>query len=501
MNKKKLILIICLVLLVASVGTAVGLHMHKLRLEAEEAERLRIYHETYLVMDGEEYRRDSEKLDLSGLQLTEVEKLQELTALQELDLRNTGISPQQYDALQAALPACTIFWSVPLGGGYVDNTVQELTLDALSEADLAVFPYLKDVTSVNADLCRDYDELMTLMAAYPEIAVTYTVPLGEQSFPHDTESITIADPDAAELKRALELLPALTSVTLEGELPATEELVALKEAFPNVSILWNFTVCGVKTNSLAEFLDLSKIKMENTEELESMLPCFYNLTKVDMINCGLSNSAMEQLNMRHLKTSFVWKVKVSGVTVRTDIKYFMFYKYGLKRVGDLSNLRYCTAVEVIDFGHYAVTDISFIEYMPNLRFLLMLETRLADITPVGNCTSLEFAELSDIPITDFWCLTNLTNLKGLNLSYTPMLGNGRGLGKFGDITPLLQMTWLERLWLANSRLGAEGQAILREALPNTEMVFYSISSTDRGWRYAPGYFEMRDILGLPYMVA
>jgi hypothetical protein len=158
-------------------------------------------------------------------------------------------------------------------------------------------------------------------------------------------------------------------------------------------------------------------------------------------------------------------------------------------------------VEVIDFGHYAVTDISFIEYMPNLRFLLMLETRLADITPVGNCTSLEFAELSDIPITDFWCLTNLTNLKGLNLSYTPMLGNGRGLGKFGDITPLLQMTWLERLWLANSRLGAEGQAILREALPNTEMVFYSISSTDRGWRYAPGYFEMRDILGLPYMVA
>ena len=499
MNKKKLILILCLVLLVASVSTTVGLHIRKTRLEAEEAERLRIYHETYLVVDGNEYRRDSEKLDLSGLELVEVEKLQELTALRELDLRNTGITAQQHDALQAALPNCEILWSVPFAGGYVDSTAQEVTVNALSEADVAAFAYLQNVTSVHADLCRNYDELLSLASAYPEVIVTYTVPVGEQSVPMDAESITIVDPDAAELQRALELLPQLTSVTLEGDLPSTEELIALKEAFPQVTILWNFTVCGVKTNSMAEFLDLSKIKMDNTEELESMLPCFYNLTKVDMISCGLSNATMEQLNMRHLKTSFIWKVKVCGVTVRTDIKYFMFYKYGLKKVGDLSNLRYCTDIEVLDFGHYGVSDVSFIEYMPKLRFLLMLETNLADLTPVGNCTSLEFAELAGSPIVDFWPLTNLTNLKGLNLSYTPKYGHS--LGKFGDITPLLQMTWLERLWLANSRLGAEGQAILREALPNTEMVFYSISSTDRGWRYAPGYFEMRDILGLPYMVA
>lgn len=499
MNKKKKVLIGCTVALVLLCCVAVVLHVSHTRRLAEEAERLRIYNETYLVVDGKEYRRDSVKLDLSGEQISQPEMFRELTALQELDLRGTGIDVQQYETLQAALPACTIFWSVPFQNGYLDNTVQTLTLEKLTEDDLAAFAYLENLTSVNADLCRDYDALLALNAAYPDLAVTYAVPIGEQSFAQDVESITVVDPDAAELMTYLEFLPTLRNVTLEGTLPSTEKLITLKEAFPNVTFLWNFNVLGVETNSLAEFLNLSNIRMDNTVELESMLPCFYNLSKVEMINCGLSNSAMEKLNLSHRNTSFVWKVSVTGVKVRTDIKYFMLHKYQIKQVGDLSNLRYCTDIEVIDFGHYGVRDISFIEYLPNLRYLLMLETYLSDLTAVGNCTSLEFAELSGTPITDFWPLTNLTNLKGLNLSYTPTYGSG--LGKFGDITPLLQMTWLERLWLANSRLGDEGRAIFDDALPNVEMVFYSASSTDRGWRYAPGYFEMRDILGLPYMVA
>ncbi len=500
MNKKKVILISCLAAFVLLIGLAAGLivnHMHRV---AAEEERLRIYHETFLVVDGEEYRRDSKKLDLSGSPITEFDKLQELTALQNLDLRDTGITAEQYEMLHAALPGCEILWSVPFQGGYCDSTAQELTLDALSEEDLPAFAYLGALTSINAESCGDYENLFALMEQYPDLTVTYAVPIGDLTVSHAEEIITVTDPDADELMAKLAYLPMVQTVTLEGNLPANEEILALKEAYPDVTFFWNFSVCGVKTDSLAEFLDLSGIKMANTEELEAALPCFYNLEKVDMISCGLSNSAMEKLNLRNPGTSFVWKVKVSGVSVRTDIKYFMFYKYGLKRVGDLTNLRYCTEIEVLDFGHYGVSDVSYIEYMPKLRFLLMLETNLSDLSIVGNCTSLEFAELSTSPIVDFWPLTNLTNLKGLNLSFTPRYGH-KQYGKFGDITPLLQMTWLERLWLANSRLGEDGRAMMREALPNVEMVFFSVSATDRGWRYAPGYYDMRDILALPYMIS
>lgn len=499
MNKKTKIIIICIatVLLIAGIVTCLVLN-HQKKLAAEEAERLRIYNETYLVVDGTEYLRTSTQLDLSNQQITEVEKLQELTMLQQLDLRGTGISTAQYDMLAAALPDCEIIWSVPFQGAYCDSTSQELVLETLAAEDIAILAYLPELTTIQADSCRNYDELFLLMEQYPDVTVTCAVPIGDQIVSHTEESITVTDPDAGELLTNLKYLPNLTAVTLEGALPGNADLIVLKESYPDITFLWNFSVCGVQTNSLAEFIDLSKISMESTEELEAALPCFYNLAKVDMVDCGLSNETMDALNKRHPETSFVWKVKVSGVNVRTDAKYFMPWKHHLKKIGDLYNLRYCTEMEVLDFGHKGIYDVSYIEYMPNLRFLLLLECT-PDLTIVGNCTTLEYLELCDSSLTDFWPLTNLTNLKDLNLSYTPFLGNHR-FGKFGDITPLMQMTWLDRLWMTYSRIGDENRAMMREALPATELLFISDSSTDRGWRYSPQYFEQRDILDMWYMV-
>ena len=497
MNKnKKILLRVVAFLLVALIATGVVLKIKHDR----EVEALRIYNETYLVMDGVEYLRASTELDLSGLQLTESEKLAELTGLKKLNLRSTGISTSQYDMLHAALPQCEILWSVPFQGGYCDNTVQELTLETLSKDDLAAFSYLTDLTSVNADLCRDYDAIFALMEQYPDLAVTYTVTIGNTTYPHTQDQITVTDPDAAELKTQLPLLRHLENVTLEGTLPDTAALIDLKNTFKNITFFWNFEVYGVETDTLAEFLELSDISLENTEELEALLPCFYNLKKVDMLKCGISNEDMEALNRRHPETKFVWYVVVGGARLRTDTREFMPYKYGIKRIGSLYNLRYCTDIEVLDFGHKRIKDLSYLEYMPKIRFLLLLECDMTDVSIIGNCTSLKHLELGSTPINDFWPLTNLTNLDDLNLSYTPFYYDKKSWGKFGDVTPLYQMTWLDRLWLAYSRLGDDGREKMREALPNTEILFLSTSDTDKGWRHSPNYYEMRDILGLWYMI-
>ena len=498
MNKKKVILVVLTVLLVIACVIA-AMFVRKERQLAEEAEQLRIYHETYLIMDGVEYLRTTTELDLSNKQIAEIEKLPELTKLQKLNLRGTGITIDQFDMLRAALPNCEILWSVPFQGAYCDNTAQELVLESLTTEDIAVLAYLPELSSIKADDCRNFDALLQLMELYPDMTVTYSIPVGDMIISHAEETLTLVDPDVEELLFSLKYLPKLTSVTLEGNVPDNETMIALKEAFPNVTFLWNFSVCGVETNSLAEFIDLSKIHMADTSELEAALPCFYNLSKVDMISCGISNENMEALNLRHPETSFVWKVTVSGVNVRTDAKFFMPWKHGIKKVGSLYNLRYCTEMEVLDFGHRGIYDVSYIEYMPKLRFLLLLECT-PDMNIVGNCTSLEYLELCDSPITDFWSLTNLTNLKDLNLSYTPLNLGSLKFGKFGDITPLLQMTWLDRLWMTYSRIGDEARAEIRAALPATELLFISNSSTDRGWRFSPQYYEMRDILEMWYMV-
>ena len=74
--------------------------------------------------------------------------------------------------------------------------------------------------------------------------------------------------------------------------------------------------------------------------------------------------------------------------------------------------------------------------------------------------------------------------------------------ELADYTQLFQMTWLDRLWFVKSGLSDVEQRTLIEALPNTEVSFYSLddSSVDRGWRYHDSYFEMRDNLGMSYHV-
>ena len=497
MNKKKLIILSVLTfLLVALSLTAFVLKAQK----DKAAEELRIYNETYLVMDGTEYLRTSTELDLSDRQIVELEKLTELTALKKLNLRGSGITIAQYEMLRAALPACEILWSVPFQNGYYDDTIQELTLSTLSDEDLSVLAYFPALAAINADLCQDYEQILALIQQYPQLAVTYMVSIGETAYPYTQDQLTITNPDVNDLMFKFSLLPNLTNVTLEGTLPSNDALIALKEKYPNATILWNFSVYGVQTNSLATFLDISKIPLSDTTELEAALPCFYNLEKVDMVDCNISNEEMDALNMRHPETRFVWKVRVSGVTVRTDITHFMPYKYNIKKVGSLENLRYCRDVQVLDFGHKRITDVSYIEYMPNLRFLLLLECDIYDLSIIGNCTSLEYLESCSIPVNDYWPLTNLTNLKDLNISYTPYFYDTNTRGHFGDITPLYQMTWLDRLWMAYARLDADTRAELRTALPNVELMFVSVSDTNQGWRYAPSYYEMRDILGLWYMI-
>lgn len=498
MKKKKIIILCVLVaLLLALIATAVVL---KIRHD-EEMERLRIYNATYQVVDGIEYRRDSVSLDLSNMQIGEFDKLQELTALKQLNLRGTGITTEQYDALQAALPGCEISWSVPFQGGFCDDDIQELTLQELSLSDVAQLSYLPALTTINADDCRDYEPLFALMEQYPDIAVSYTVPIGDLIVGHTEESITLTDVNASELFTRLPLLPALKNVVLEGAVPDNEIMLELKETFPDVRFSWNFTVYGVVANSLDEYLDLSGMALGSTEELEAALPYFYDLKKVDMVDCGFSNSEMDDLNWRHPETRFIWEVLICGNMFRTDIRYFMPYQIKKGRsMTNLQNLRYCKDIEVMDFGHFGVSDFSFVEDLPKLRCLLILDCTVRDLQSISTCTSLEFLEIAQTPIRDYWPLINLTNLKDLNISSTPHnLTTHKTVG-LNDISMLYQLTQLDRLWFVRSFVKKARYPEIHDWLADTVVMLEVSACTSFGWRQSPLYYEHRDIMGMYYMM-
>lgn len=490
MNKKMKIAIVLVIVLVLVAAAAVGYLSYQNK---------QLYNATYILIDDVEYERSITALDLSGKPIQELDKLKELTNLESLNLCDTGISIEQYKSLKAALPNCSITWSVPFQDTYYDNDIMVLDLATLSEADMELFPYFSRLQTVRATYCTDYANLAALIERYPNLNVTYNVTISGEAHPSYTDTLTIADVDLNEFKEKIQYLPKITTVNLVGTMPDKDDMLKIREAYPEIIFSYDFEVFGVAANSLDTFLDLSGMKFDSTEEVEAILPYFYNLEQVDMVNCGFSNDTMDALNKRHRDTEFVWTVNVCGLTMRTDTQYFMPVKFKVKSAtsGECYNLRYCSGLEVIDLGHYGTSDISFVQYLPNLKYLLTCEATYSDATAISNCISLEYIEIQATRVVDFWPLTNLTNVRDLNIAATPCMKLG-SYGPFGDFTPLLQMTWLDRLWLPYTYLDRQTRATIQEALPNTVIVFESSGATTSGYRYTPRYFQQRDILGMYY---
>lgn len=463
-NKKVLLIIGAVVLVAAVVAGCIGYQSYTRQKQLE-------YEQTYIVIAGTEYRRDSASIDLRGI----------LNAA------------EGYEAIQAELPNCEILWSVPLQGGNVDSNAASITVDNLNETDIALLAYLPALESVDAENCDDPKMLELLRQTYPDLEVLHSVTIGGKTYTGSEEVLDIRDPYAGELMENLRQLPNVKTVNLTGTLPDTETLLDLKKAYPGITFVWEFQLCGVSVNTLTEFVDLSDIPLTGIEEVEEALPCFYNLKQVDMCDCGIDSPTMDALNKRYPETKFVWEVTVArNYQIRTDSTYFMPSITHLPGVNDgtCANLRYCTDMVILDLGHMAINSCAFVEYMPNLEFLILGDSSVTDITPVGTLNKLKFLELFKLSITDYSPLLNLSALEDLNLSAT----------FYGDINQLQDMPWLDRLWLVCNRDTKAMQQELQEALPNTMILFADGSSTDRGWRYAPNYFEYRDMVGMWYMV-
>lgn len=494
MNKKIKSAIILVVALVLMAAAALGY----LSYQNDQA-----YHAAYIVIDDIEYERSITSLDFSGKTVNELDKLKELSNLESLNLRNTGISIEQYEELQSALPDCDISWSVPFQGTYYDNDIMVLDVSTMSAEDLDILPCFGRLQTLRATHCTDYDNLVLLMERHPNLNVTYSVEFSGEFYANYTDTLTIANPNLDEIREKIKYLPNVTTINMTGTMPDHDEMLEMREAFPGIAFGYDFEVFGVTVNSFDEMIDLSGAKIGNIEEVEAILPYFYNLKQVDMVDCDFSNKTMDSLNKRHRDIKFVWTVSVCGIELRTDAKYFMPVQHKIKTVtsSDCQNLKYCPDIEVIDLGHYGTGNVDFVEHMPNLKYLLLCESVIDDLSAISNCISLEYLELQCTKVTDFWPLTNLTNLRDLNLAGVPCTRESDAeykYGTFGDYTPLLQMTWLNRLWLNYNGLDKETQAEFRKALPNTVMVFQLAGHTTGGFRYTPRYFEQRDILGMYY---
>lgn len=482
--KKKIAIIVLAVLILLGILAGVAMKLQNDWVD-----------ETYIVIDEVQIRRDVTELDYSGKGVAELEKLEELTALEKLDLRNTGLTVERYERLCDVLPQCQILWSVPFQGGYLDMDAETIAVTSLSEADVAQLKYLEELQTVNAAGCRDYEVLTALKEARPDLAVSYTVQIGGTEYADTIEELAIENADPAEVSVALQYLEQLTAVTFTGTAPDNEQIYQWMCAYPGIQFVWDFEVCGVSTNSLATELILSEIPVESVEEVESSLKYFYNLQKVEMCNCGIPSEEMDALWKRHPETRFVWTVQVGVCNLRTDITYFMPYQYGYDGYSVLKDrhmgeMKYCVDLICMDLGHMEISDYSFLSYMPNMQYLILADTQGDDFSVLAELKELKYLELFMTTFDQAEVLTGLTKLEDLNL----------GNSKIDNIEPLKQMTWLKHLWMpATKKVSGTEKKELVAALPDTVINYQGAGSTGNGWREIPNYYAMRDLMNMSYM--
>ena len=434
----------------------------------------------------EEVRLQSaQKLDWSGKPVDNLEALQNCSQLEWLDLRGTGLTVAQYNMLRTWLPTCEILWDIPFQGKYYPEDTRELTVETLTEEDLAMLEYFPNLRRIRAENCTDYEILSRIRTMRPELQVYYRIVLGGRSFSREITQLTLSGEYWEEMLRLIPYFENLESVTLTDCWGNLEAARALRKAFPDLDVTWRFSFKGLALDEFTEKLDLTGIPM-TVEETEKLLDHLPNLTYVDMTDCGISNEDMDAMNLRHENVQIVWTVNLGRwFRIRTDVTWFMpvqcdFYPRG----NDLENLKYCHDIVAMDLGHMEITNCNFVAYMPKLKYLIIADTKIKDLTPLTGLKELIYLEIFLTQVTDCTPLLTLTNLEDLNMCYTGC-----------DPEIIAQMTWLKNLWWTN----CWRQDLLTKSLTNTHMEFYTHSSTGKGWRELPNYYAQRDIFGMDYM--
>ena len=475
MKLRKFLLISLAILVILALAAGFGIQQY------------RKYQDRFIMIDNVKYEKTTQVMDLSNRPLGDLEQLRQLPDLQYLNLHGTGLDGKTYDTLRSWFPEAEIFWDIPFQGAFFPMETQELTITTLAEEDLEALAYFSQLKTVNAQDCRDYAALDLLRQARTDLDVRYTLSLVGTEYAIDTRELVISGMETEALAAVLPYFTDLQKVELVTPLAPVEDLVALMEMAPETEFTWNLELGGIPVNEKTETLDLTNIPM-TVEEMDAVLPYLLNLTRVEMTGCGISNEEMDALNLRYENIKIVWTVRIGWRDYKTDIDAFMPARDGMTTVYNsyLYNLRYCHDVIALDIGHMEVTDISFVAYMPHLKFLLLGDTRVSDLSPLEGLTELVYLELFMTNITECDALLTLTALEDLNVSYT-----------YCDAEVLSQMTWLKNLWWAKPT--TLGWALLPDALANTHLEFNTFSSTGNGWRDLPNYFAQRDIFGLGYM--
>ena len=319
---------------------------------------------------------------------------------------------------------------------------------------------------------KDVPETAELLKQMPELEY---VDLGTDGAWTETERAEL-NAETAAAERPAEATRDLT----------WQDLLLLQKAAPRADLDYRFVFYGRYLSTLSEEMDLNhSVMSDEGAAVREILPLMKHCKRLDMDSCGVSSEAMAKIRDDYPEMEVIWRIwfAYNQFTMRTDSERLWcanFYPYMWDEY--TQELKYLTHLKYLDLGHnLQLHDWSFLRYMPDLEVLILTSSSWESLDMLENCTKLEFLEI--IPYAhldlDLQPLEKMTNLEHLNIT---------AMGKTENWEVLLNMKKLKRLWIGEETgyylpEGAEKQ--IREALPNTEIMFRGGGAATGSWRINP----------------
>ena len=292
----------------------------------EEYEALRAsLPETAILWDvplsGGSFDQSAESIAISSFSREDLDQLDYFTGRKKVDAVDAQLSPEDYALLCRALPGCEIRWSVPLGGGRFVCDAEEIAVSTLSREDLDMLDYLPALKRIDARGSSDYDGIMAVHAARPELELLWQVPVSGTSYPQDATGLYIDDPalTVAELTAAMERLPALQSVDAPVNGWTKEEKLQLAAAWPQVEFKWPVKIAGKEYTGDETELDFSgrTLSAADVEDLKTNGVFLPGLRKVDLTGAGVSLEDAIALKKAIPDADFIMDFELYGLKINT----------------------------------------------------------------------------------------------------------------------------------------------------------------------------------------
>ena len=389
-------------------------------------------------------------------------------------------------------PQVEVRYTVPFpNGSEAENSSTALDLTGLTDADadaamekLSFLPLLNTVSLGSDQSGLSPKSAVRFFDRFPGMQFSYHCDLFGKNSDLQESMLDLSAVPPDEIIASLDILPALRNLkeirlgSAEREdAPSWEQILALRETVPDAVIDYSFSVFDYSFTLEDEEMDISyRPVRKNWPEILAIARCMPNLKTLLMDSCGVGNEDMAAIRDALPETEVIWRVDFGGkYTARTN-ETRILASFGGVENRDNQTLKYFTKLKYLDLGHNeAITDLSFVRYMPDLEVLIIAMNPLGDLTPLADCENLEYLELFYSNTSDLSPLAGLKSLKHLNVGHCPYLT---------DISPIYDLE-LERFYLGTYTfcpVPAEQVDHYRQLHPDSEVDNTAWESSEGAWR-------------------